>query len=99
MIFLNVCGKFDSRFDKDVKILWDELLDKGKSRLKWRGSNVIGTDIRLRQNYFNTLKQIVINFILENQCSNEVFAEELIKEEVQLMILLLKNYYLIGIRI
>ena len=29
------CGKFDSDFDKDVKILWDELLDKGKVSLKW----------------------------------------------------------------
>lgn len=29
------CGKFDSDFDKDVKILWNELLDKGKVSLKW----------------------------------------------------------------
>ena len=29
------CGKFDSNFDKGVKILWDELLDKGKVSLKW----------------------------------------------------------------
>ena len=29
------CGKFDSDFDKDVKILWDELLDKEKVSLKW----------------------------------------------------------------
>lgn len=29
------CGKFDSNFDQDVKILWDELLDKEKVSLKW----------------------------------------------------------------
>ena len=77
------CGKFDSNFDKGVKILWDELLDKEKISLKWENIKCY------RDRYKNTpelLRYIEANSeqlaCLENQCLNEVFAEELITSTI-----------------
>ena len=77
------CGKFDSDFDKDVKILWDELLDKGKVSLKWENIKCYWDRYKITPEllqYIET-KSDQLTF-LENQCLNEVFAEELITSTI-----------------
>lgn len=77
------CGKFDSDFDKDVKILWDELLDKGKVSLKWENIKCYWDRYKITP---ELLQYIETNSdqltFLENQCLNEVFAEELITSTI-----------------
>lgn len=77
------CGKFDSNFDKGVKILWDELLDKGKVSLKWENIKCYWERYKITP---ELLQYIETNSdqltFLENQCLNEVFAEELITSTI-----------------
>ena len=77
------CGKFDSDFDKDVKILWNELLDKGKVSLKWENIKCYWDRYKITP---ELLQYIETNSdqltFLENQCLNEVFAEELITSTI-----------------
>lgn len=77
------CGKFDSNFDKGVKILWDELLDKGKVSLKWENIKCYWDRYKITP---ELLQYIQTNSdqltFLENQCLNEVFAEELITSTI-----------------
>lgn len=77
------CGKFNSDFDKDVKILWDELLDKGKVSLKWENIKCYWDRYKITP---ELLQYIETNSdqltFLENQCLNEVFAEELITSTI-----------------
>lgn len=77
------CGKFDSDFDKDVKILWDELLDKGKVSLKWENIKCYWDRYKITPEllqYIETNRDQLT--FLENQCLNEVFAEELITSTI-----------------
>lgn len=77
------CGKFDSNFDKGVKILWDELLDKEKISLKWENIKCYRDRYKITP---ELLRYIEANSeqlaCLENQCLNEVFAEELITSTI-----------------
>lgn len=77
------CGKFDSDFDKDVKILWDELLDKGKVSLKWENIKCYWDRYKITP---ELLQYIETNSdqltFLENQCLNKVFAEEFITSTI-----------------
>lgn len=77
------CGKFDSNFDKGVKILWDELLDKEKVSLKWENIKCYWDRYKIT---LELLRYIEANSeqlaCLENQCLNEVFAEELITSTI-----------------
>lgn len=77
------CGKFDSDFDKDVKILWDELLYKGKVNLKWENIKCYWDRYKITP---ELLQYIETNSdqltFLENQCLNEVFVEELITSTI-----------------
>lgn len=77
------CGKFDSNFDKGVKILWDELLDKGKVSLKWENIKCYWERYKITP---ELLQYIEANSdqltFLEDQCLNEVFAEELITSTI-----------------
>lgn len=77
------CGKFDSDFDKNVKILWDELLDKGKVSLKWENIKCYWNKYKITSEllqYIETNSEKLT--LLENQCLNEVFAEELITSTI-----------------
>ena len=77
------CGKFDSDFDKEVKILWDELLDKGKVSLKWENIKYYWDRYKITP---ELLRYIEANSeqltCLENQCLNEIFAEEFITSTI-----------------
>ena len=77
------CGNLNSDFDKNVKILWDELLDKGKVSLKWENIKCYWDRYKitpkLRQYIETNSDQLTL---LENQCLNEVFAEELITSTI-----------------
>ena len=77
------CGKFDSDFNKDVKILWDELLDKGKVSLKWENIKYYWNRYKITPEllqYIETNSEQLT--LLENQCLNEVFAEELLTSTI-----------------
>lgn len=77
------CGKFDSAFDKDVKILWDELLDKGKVSLKWENIKCYWDRYKITPKllqYIETNSEELT--LLENQCLNEVFTKELITSTI-----------------
>lgn len=77
------CGKFDSDFDKDVKILWDELLDKGKVSLKWENIKCYWDRYKITQELLQYIEAYSEQLtFLENRCLNEVFAEELITSTI-----------------
>lgn len=77
------CGKFDSDFDKDVKILWDELLDKEKVSLKWENIKCYWDRYKITQ---ELLQYIETNSdqlaCLKNQCLKKEFAEEFITSAI-----------------
>ena len=77
------CGKLDSNFDKGVKILWDELLDKGKVILKWENIKCYWDRYKITP---KLLRYIEANSeqltCLKNQYLNEVFAEEFITSTI-----------------
>lgn len=66
-----------------MKILWDELLDKGKVSLKWENIKCYWDRYKITP---ELLQYIETNSdqltFLENQCLNEVFAEELITSTI-----------------
>ena len=77
------CGKFDSHFDKGVKILWDELLDKGKVILKWANVKCYWERYKITPKllrYIEENSEQLAN--LKNQCLKEVFAEEFITKSI-----------------
>ena len=77
------CGKFDSDFDKDVKILWDELLNKGKVSLKWENIKCYWDRYKITPELLQYIETNSAQLtFLENQCLNEVFAEELITSTI-----------------
>lgn len=77
------CGKFDSDFDKDVKILWDELLDKEKVSLKWENIKCYWDRYKITQEllqYIETNSEQLA--CLKNQCLKKEFAEEFITSAI-----------------
>lgn len=77
------CGKFDSNFDKDVKILWDELLDKEKVSLKWENIKCYWDRYKITPELLRYIESKSEQLAyLENQCLNEVFAEEFITSTI-----------------
>ena len=77
------CGKFDSNFDKDVKILWDELLDKEKVSLKWENIKCYWDRYKITPELLRYIESKSEQLVyLENQCLNEVFAEEFITSTI-----------------
>ena len=77
------CGKFDSNFDQDVKILWDELLDKEKVSLKWENIKCYWDRYKITPELLRYIESKSEQLAyLENQCLNEVFAEEFITSTI-----------------
>ncbi len=77
------CGKFDSNFDKGVKILWDKLLDKQKVSLKWENIKCYWDRYKITPELLQYIKTNIKKLtLLENQCLNEVFAEEFITSTI-----------------
>ena len=77
------CGKFDFNFDKDVKILWDELLDKEKVSLKWENIKCYWDRYKITPELLRYIESKSEKLAyLENQCLNEVFAEEFITSTI-----------------
>ena len=77
------CGKFDFNFDKDVKILWDELLDKEKVSLKWENIKCYWDRYKITPELLRYIESKSEQLAyLENQCLNEVFAEEFITSTI-----------------
>ena len=77
------CGKFDSNFDQDVKILWDELLDKEKVSLKWENIKSYWDRYKITPELLRYIESKSEQLAyLENQCLNEVFAEEFITSTI-----------------
>lgn len=77
------CGKFDSDFDKDVKILWNELLDKEKVSLKWENIKCYWDRYKITQEllqYIETNSEQLA--CLKNQCLKKEFAEEFITSAI-----------------
>lgn len=73
------CGKLDSDFDKDVKILWDELLDKQKVSLKWENIKCYWDRYKITQEllqYIETNSEQLAG--LNNQCLKKEFTEDFI---------------------
>ena len=77
------CGKFNSDFDKEVKILWDELLDKQKVSLKWENIKCYWNRYKITLELLRYIKTNSEQLAwLENQCLNEVFTEEFITSTI-----------------
>ena len=72
------CGKFDSDFDKDVKILWDELLDKEKVSLKWENIKCYWDRYKITQE----LLQYIETNSDQLACLKKEFAEEFITSAI-----------------
>ncbi len=73
------CGKFDSNFDQDVKILWDELLDKEKVSLKWENIKCYWDRYKITPELLRYIESKSEQLAyLENQCLNEVILSILV---------------------